>query len=109
VASVFELQLDDVPDFCHEEPRDEWYLRYAAWLADRGMCVVTINCDEKLPRERMFRDSYLIVSGENADGVRHAVIYFNGEPVHNPNRNCEGITPDQVDIIFPQEVARCFI
>lgn len=104
VASLFELTLEQVPDFCNEEPRDEWSARYIRWLNERGLSYVPLELvgPDALESDWL-RDCFVIVSGKNADDVRHCVIYRNGQPAHNPNRNCRGITPDRVDIIFPRE------
>jgi len=100
---MFELTLEQVPDFCNEKPRDEWYKRYQKWLWERGLSVVTFHTSQKALREDWLKGCFVIVSGLNSDGVRHCMIYCDGKPFHDPNKTCTGIIPDCVDIIFPKE------
>ncbi|KKL79552.1 hypothetical protein LCGC14_2013740, partial [marine sediment metagenome] len=48
-----------------------------------------------------YKDCFLLVTGKNAKGVNHCVIYLNGKVAHNPNRKCKGIKPETIDLIFP--------
>jgi hypothetical protein len=41
IASLLELAIDDVPDFCAEP--GNWEDRLHAWLGDRGLATVEIN------------------------------------------------------------------
>lgn len=110
LASLFELELAEVPDFCNIYPLegDEWWYAYVEWLNARGLSVVPINL--KASRsisllDREFRNCILLVQGPNKDGVQHCVVYKNGKPLHNPNPHCKGITPEFVDVIFPLNLA----
>jgi len=104
LASLLELPLKRVPDFCNIYPLEgrEWYDRYIEWLRRRGLSVITLRIGDRFTlKDESLRDCYLLTGGPNADGVRHMTIYRNGECVHNPNKRCKGITPDCIDIIFP--------
>jgi hypothetical protein len=104
LASILELPLDDVPDFCNIYPidTDEWYFRYIEWLQTKGLSVVTIGTDQgELEKVDCYKGCLLLVFGKNDQGVEHCVIYKNGIPVHNPNPHCSGITPSKIDILFP--------
>lgn len=100
LASLFELDLYAVPDFCniYSIETDEWYTQFIKWLNNRGYSSVTVVDNLE---SFNYKDCYLLVTGKNADGVNHCVIYQNGKPIHNPNKNCKGITPKTIDIIFP--------
>jgi len=37
VASLLELPLEDVPNFCAMEPHKEWFQRFVEWLHWRGL------------------------------------------------------------------------
>jgi len=42
VASILELDIEEVPHFCGEKPHEEWFSRLAIWLRDRGLgCFYT--------------------------------------------------------------------
>jgi len=102
VASIFEMDLWEVPDFCNIYPNDRWQQEYHAWLNKRGLSVLPISLESVSTDDYRFRDAELIVSGLNADGVGHSTVWCNGKMIHNPNPNpnCSEITPTQVDLIF---------
>lgn len=107
VASLFELPLEEVPDFCNIYPiyTCQWYTAYREWLRKRGFSVITL--DYEITKDKSaFEDCFLIVSGKNKNGVMHSVIYRNGVLIHNPNPNCTGITPEEFDLIFPLNPAK---
>ena len=108
LASLFELELEEVPDFCniYSIKNNEWYNEFIKWLNQRGYSSIPIVVDNdwgNLNRPN-YRGCFLLVTGKQKDGVNHCVIYKNGKCVHNPNKNCSGITPEQVDLIFPMDV-----
>ncbi len=100
LASLFELELEEVPDFCNEYPKgDEWYEPFVAWLRERGYSSLPVEADD-LERPN-YKDCFLLVGGLNKDGVNHCVIYKNNRVAHNPNKKCSGIKPETIDLIFP--------
>lgn len=101
IASLFEIDLDKVPDFCnvYDTDTEEWYKQFIKWLNKRGFSSIPLEADD-IERPN-YKDCYLLVTGKNKNHVNHCVIYRNGEVVHNPNKNGKGIKPDSIDIIFP--------
>lgn len=101
LASLFELKLNDVPDFCniYSTETEEWYEQFIKWLRRKGYSSLSVEADDL--NRLNYKDCYLLITGKNKDDVNHCVIYRNGEVVHNPNKNCKGIKPKQIDIIFP--------
>lgn len=101
VASLFELELKEVPDFCneHSTATEEWYEAFVEWLRKRGYTARCIFENDLTVGN--YKDCYLLVGGKNKEGINHCVIYKNGEVVHNPNKNCSGIKPETIDLIFP--------
>lgn len=101
LASLFELKLEDIPDFCniYSTETEEWYEQFVKWLNERGFSSIPLKVDD-LNRPN-YKNCYLIVTGKNKDGVNHNILYRNGKAVHNPNKNCKGIKPEMIDIIFP--------
>jgi len=104
IASILELTLEEVPDFCSEFEGEKYYEQFVKWLNKKGLSALPVNVEDDLNRPN-YKGCYLIVGGKNSDGVMHAVIYKDGKLVHNPNKKCEGIIPETVDIIFPQKPA----
>ena len=101
IASILDLQLEQVPDFCNLYPQkdDTWYRKYIEWLKERGLSSISISEDDL--GKPIYKGCFLLVSGKNNDGVSHTVIYRDGICVHNSNKNCRGITPEEIDLIFP--------
>lgn len=109
LASLFELELDNVPDFCNLYPleTDEWYYKYREWLNGRGYSVLSFTLFDGFNlNDPGLKGCYLLTTGPNHNGVSHCMIYKDGKPAHNPNGSCRGITPKTVDIIFPLDIAR---
>jgi hypothetical protein len=106
LASILEMKLDDVPDFCNivKDPFYQWQIETNKWLRQFGLAMVTVdhNFNDDICNG-FIEDCYIIATGNNHDGVRHCVVWRNGEIVHNPNKYCKGIKPDSIDIIFPLE------
>lgn len=106
LASLFELKLEEVPDFCniYSTETEEWYKEFLKWLHKKGYSSVPLCYSdiEKCPLR--YKNCILLVTGKNQNGVNHCVVYKNGKPIHNPNKNCKGIKPKTMDIIFPIDV-----
>jgi hypothetical protein len=45
VASIFELSLGDIPDFCNLPP--DWWEGFQKWLKERGFCAIEIRLEPK--------------------------------------------------------------
>ena len=103
IASIFELSLEEVPDFCNEYKGEVYYEQFVKWLNKRGFSALPVdaNDDSGSLNRPNYKGCILMVGGKNNDDVMHSVIYKDGELVHNPNRKCKGIKPETIDIIFP--------
>lgn len=94
IASILELQLDDVPHFSWgiydqtEGGGMEGHLRM--WLRGRNIGLLvystkTNSLDEALAWSlKINPESYLILGGGNSSGGGHAVVVHQGKVVHNP-------------------------
>lgn len=99
VASILELDLADVPNFCAGQDDGRWLGRMAFWLSRRGLCAVhTAFVDSDpgttpAPEDMGFaqrwcrtrRVGWAIVNGYTARGLSHSTVWFEGEPVHDPH------------------------
>lgn len=86
VASVFERDLDEVPDFNPEC----WYEELGEWLAERGMAAVNIRMnaecmDDPVPAGWTL-GAVPHLSDCFPDDWKHCVVCFNGRVVWCPVR-----------------------
>lgn len=91
LASYFELELNEVPDFCNLY-KDDWCEYFTQWLHNRGYGYIYIIINPKIFSSvfENCKDCYILGVVINNDGVRHSVIYKNGKIVHDPNFWYEG-------------------
>lgn len=84
VASLIELDIDDVPDFCNNDDEDyDWAPDLSEWLRPRGLdCAVTTVLDGGFPK---YWRLYWIAGGQTETGAWHCVVYRGQEPVHDPH------------------------
>jgi hypothetical protein len=45
VASIFELPLNNIPDFCSLSP--DWWEGFQNWLMKRGLCAIEVRLEPK--------------------------------------------------------------
>ena len=88
VASIFELPLDKVPNFMFKGP-DSYYKKLDDWCEKSGLICLDVN----IKHLSVIKDCYVIVYGESPRdrNYNHAVIYYNGKMIHDPNPDKKGI------------------
>ena len=112
VASILELSLDEVPDFCNLYGDEDWFFKLGEWLTERGLGIISFERPKDdegwdksvLKYTAQFQSKiYWIGSGPNINGVAHSVVFLGIEMVHDPNPNNQrtGITrlDDQIFIL----------
>ena len=109
VASVFELELNDVPNFMSEGP-DRFHELLLRWCNSKGLTVFDINTGGDC--NKIFKDAYVIVAGpspRNKD-KSHAVIYYNDKMVHDPHPDKSGIIgdPEYITVFALKDYRRIF-
>ncbi len=83
VASILELPLDEVPNFIEA---DEFWDDLNGWLAKRGLYIIVVPADGRVPR------GYHIIDGRSKSGPwNHVVVGYEGKMVHDPNPKRRGI------------------
>jgi hypothetical protein len=103
VASLFELELDQVPDFCNlYKSEEEWFGKFVQWLNKKGLSAIMISTDIDDINRPNYKDCYLLVGGVNQDSTNHEVVYCNSMIAHDPNPNTKKFTPRDVILIFKQ-------
>jgi len=93
LASILELPLDDVPDFCNIYGRNgTWLYECNKWLSTRNLGLVHVVRPRSVETDYLFElPVYHIITGLNKDGIRHSVVGFRSDMVYNPNPNSGGI------------------
>jgi len=100
IASILELPRSEVPHVYE----GEGYLdksgkvgmrRLQEWLAPRGLYFMEFGVKvEDLPGWKPFLECHYVLSGMSPRSHRHATVGYNGEMVHDPHPNRDGVRPD---------------
>lgn len=110
VASVLELSLADVPNFC-DNMNAAWFTDFRAWLRPRGLYAVSFKLAGKPgdPDAGWYPEGLHIAGGPSPryEGVLHAVVARGSAIVHDPHPSRAGV-PSFVDtiLIVPLDVVR---
>lgn len=105
LASILDLEPEDVPDFCNEYG-DDWHEETVKWLNQYGLSAIYIQPFSKELNAYYFKDCTLLISVKSDNGVNHVAIYKNGELIHDPNFWYEGkYKVEAVALIFPMNPA----
>ena len=99
LASVFELPLEEVPNFCVDYG-DDWYHETSVWLGEKyGLWLIRVGVGAPSPK------GYHLISGLSPrEGVRHSVVGLNGTPVHDPHPSGDGLAEEQTYDLFVSRV-----
>lgn len=109
IASMFDMELDDVPNFVEWSSSSEWYFRYCDFMESMGFDVETVSCNlELISKIELYRELanqiavsgaiYASVKSSIFDGGAHAVLINNvGVVIHDPNPNQFFLGLDVVD------------
>ncbi len=95
VASILEMKLDEVPNFMAAGP-DAFETNLDLWCGYNGLKAIRITVE---PQE-IIEGCYVIASGLSpraTEGQHHAVVWYNGEIVHDPHPSDLGIVGDPDD------------
>lgn len=87
IASILELPIEEVPNFC-EEDREDWWRSCWTWLYSRGYVGIEVSIQPGVLSPVWHE--YCILSGEGPRGCHHAVVgrakgYQGFEYVHDPH------------------------
>ncbi|KKK94317.1 hypothetical protein LCGC14_2684070 [marine sediment metagenome] len=93
IASILEIPLGSIPNFCVEYPSD-WLVETNRWLGkNHGFALILIQAlgePDQLPA--FATDVYHIMSGPAERGLQHSVVGRNGIMVHDPHPSGAGLT-----------------
>jgi hypothetical protein len=98
IASIFELPLDEVPDF--RSTSNGWQVEKIRQFAR------TQGYDYRvLPSASVYPpDGYHTISGVSPRGVRHLVVGYKGKIVHDPHPDGGGVVIDKYGFFVPLSV-----
>lgn len=91
LASLFELGIDDVPQFSEMNESGRWYIEFVNWCARRGIELYRFD-------EEMCFAGYYLASGPSPRGVNHMVVMKDGALAHDPHPSRDGI--ERVDCVY---------
>lgn len=81
IASIFELQLDDLPNFTEYE--DCW-TALDNFLREHDLYAIRVVIDD----DRFVPRGYHLINGKSPRGnYDHVLVAKDGKPVHDPNKN----------------------
>lgn len=97
IASIFEISLDDVPNF-HENQNDfGWLDRLNEWVARYGLSAICVDATNDFRID----DAYVILSGKSPRGkFLHAVVWKDGKIIHDPHPDNTGLETWSDFIVF---------
>lgn len=99
VASLLDLEIGDVPYFMDDDP---WWLRFEAWLLDRGYWPLVVPLDGGWSPPGLH-----ILSGVTAGKSPHSVVARGLEIVHDPHQDRPGLARrDRAIAIIPLDPRR---
>lgn len=103
LATLLGVPLNEIPNFAQfaeEIGDDEAYQAQTKWLNERGWGILTVVRWQSLPWPP--RHGYFIAGGVSPRGIRHAVIYKDGQLWHDPHPDGGGIASvDDIDFLYP--------
>ena len=97
VASIFNLPLDEVPDFVNENT--DWYGAFEMWLIKRYSLFPIMMVLKDGPNATMGQSlyGYYLVSGKSPRGRRHMCVAKYGRIIHDPH-------PDETELLEKEDV-----
>lgn len=108
LASLFEIELSDVPDFAGTITNGKWYVILSTWLAKRNLELSFYPVKNVVPPVQGY---YMLgcksTTLKNPDDG-HMVIAQNGQVVHDPNPNAKGVgEKEDICLLTPIDMSKC--
>jgi len=103
LASILELELEDVPHFCRLWSDQRWLLDQNRWLKQFGMttvCLAPAGKPSWKGFEQMLQGAWTILGGHSDRGVMHSVVGRGITPVHDPHPSGTGIKRVETVMVF---------
>lgn len=97
LCSILELGIKDVPNFCKKGKG--WFRDCNNFLRKSNLGLLAIDYNT-INRTQSDYDYHYIVQGKSSRGFYHAVVYRNGEMVHDPHPSDAGLLSFNDAIVF---------
>jgi len=95
VASILEMELEDVPNFCGDY-RDKWTYELNKWLLQFGLGALTVEFQDEIP----IKHGYCCAGGKGPTGIMHSVVMKDMKMIHNPHEGWDAFEKGPVDYTF---------
>lgn len=105
LASILELPIEAVPNFCDAGPDDtDYWNACRAWLRQFGLGIITLTFTSPAQWMQLRLSGYHIVSGPSPrlEGMHHATVWHKGKLAHDPH-------PDQTGILAPEDMCMLYL
>lgn len=100
VASILELELSEVPNFCAAKVED-WMIAFQDWLAERGLHAIEMTvADQEAWIEASKPRGWCILSGPGPRGLAHSVVGQDGRIAHDPHPSRHGLDKIEQAMFF---------
>lgn len=100
IASILEIPIETVPNFCGLYGDDEWFDRMNEWLHALGLVGIAFKTEDPTFSRQWLRHAWCIVSGPASRGFLHCTVWRNGELVHDPHPSRDGLKAVHDVIVF---------
>ena len=88
IASIFDLELGDIPNFCEPDPDYAWFEKLNIWLSKRGLFYLEATF-KRNELDELFLDNKVIhiITGRSPRSATllHAVVGLNGRMIFDPH------------------------
>lgn len=107
LASIFELPLEEVPDFVHGG-HDDWWSPMAEWILERfrlwPLCLDAQSCRDA--EIEWTPPGYHIIAGDGPRGHRHATVGYMGVVVWDPHPSRDGLLSEDEWTVYVHPMER---
>lgn len=105
VASLLELPLDEVPNFC--AIASNWFAEFNLWLRERGLYALALDLSNEWRPEGLHILSGPSPRGAGGEDELHSVVANGRDVVHDPHPSRAGLTGfKDVILLVPSDPAR---
>jgi hypothetical protein len=92
VASLLEVDLSEVPEFSVVSQ----FMLFMRFMRTHGMQPVAYQIDNfHYPY-----NAYYLLWGKSPRGINHSVVAYNGEIVHDPHPDSDGLDKIEMGVVF---------
>jgi hypothetical protein len=100
LASLLEVELDDIPNFAKYNPTGQFWPKFWEWMQENKLGILTTQVKP---------NGYSLMRVKSPRlSSHHEMVAFNGDPVHDPypGGNCEHNGLVHYDVIYPLDLGK---